>query len=340
MRGFRGSETFFRRPAGSPVAVLFPELAGDRRTRLVLLAEGLLRAAPRGRAAPPCLSALALAGDIASPEKILAERGWEDPVLLARAVAGRRSLVAARVGGEWWHSNGAGELPAGDGLAIVALAAAQDATSTAMLDAALAEYPAERVVILLPGAGRVRHPGIAAAASRGATVVRRPLDPWHGLDHAARVYCAGGEIGLLALVCGIRVAAFGGAFYTGWGVTEDAAGVPQRAFRRTLDEIFAGGCLVATRYRDPFRNALSTFEDTLALLADWRRLDAANRGIAVCVGMSFWKRRRIADFVRSSGGVPVFRRRAGAALAAARRDGAAPRAIAGWASRLPDGLAA
>ena len=34
----------------------------------------------------------------------------------------------------------------------------------------------------------------------------------------------------------------------------------------------------------------------------------ANRRIAVCVGMSFWKRRRIADFVRSAAGVPVFRR--------------------------------
>ncbi len=56
--------------------------------------------------------------------------------------------------------------------------------------------------------------------------------------------------------------------------------------------------------------------------------------------MSFWKRRRIAEFLRSSAGVPVFRRTVSGALAAARRDPQEPpRAIAGWASRLPDGLA-
>src|SRR5207302_5259325 len=88
-------------------------------------------------------------------------------------------------------------------------------------------------------------------------------------------------------------------------------------------------------YRDPFRNIATTFDDTLTILADWRRLDSANCRIAVCVGMSFWKRRRIADFVRSSAGVPVFRRTTSGALAAARRG-----SIAGWASRLPTGIAA
>src|SRR5207247_2031862 len=79
-----------------------------------------------------------------------------------------------------------------------------------------------------------------------------------------------------------------------------------------------------------------SFAEAAAILGEWRRLNDANRDIAVCVGMSFWKRRRIADFVRSSAGVPVFRRTAAAAIAAARsRSGA----IAGWASRLPDGLA-
>src|SRR5205814_1717063 len=109
---------------------------------------------------------------------------------------------------------------------------------------------------------------------------------------------------------------------------------------RTVDEIFAGACLIATRYRDPFRNIATTFDEALAILADWRRLDEANRRIAVCVGMSFWKRRRIADFVRSSAGDPVFRRTTSSALAAALPAPEAPaRAIAGWASRLPAGIA-
>ena len=148
------------------------------------------------------------------------------------------------------------------------------------------------------------------------------------------------RIRLPALLAGHPVFAFGSSFYTGWGHTRDAAGVPQQGFARTLDEIFAAHCLIATCYRDPFRNVSASFEDTLALLAEWRRIEIANRRVAVCVGMSFWKRRRVADFLRSTAGTPSFRRTgAGAVAVAQRASGTKPRAIAVWASRLPPGLA-
>src|SRR5439155_9555053 len=71
-------------------------------------------------------------------------------------------------------------------------------------------------------------------------------------------------------------------------------------------------------------------------LGEWRKIEAANRRIAVCVGMSFWKRRQIGDFLRSSNGTPAFRRTARAALAKARaRSGS----LAVWASRAPPGIA-
>src|SRR5207247_331086 len=95
-------------------------------------------------------------------------------------------------------------------------AIASDAVLATMLDAALAENPADRVVILAPG-NRLQ-PHLAAAAARGARIVGRAIDPWALLDRAARVYSAGGEIGFLALIAGVPVAAFGAAFYTGWGV--------------------------------------------------------------------------------------------------------------------------
>jgi capsular polysaccharide export protein len=374
MDRFSTSATVFRLPGGGEIEALFPELArpgaagiaawagargtAGRRARasaaalpFVLLGQGLLRAPPRGRGTPPCLSALALGisgpgppAAIVTLEGVLADRGWESPALLAQAAAARRALATARIGGAWWH--GAGELPKGDGYAIVAFAEpaiadtrTSGAVLTAMLDAALAENPGDRIVILAPRPiGAPLRSRLAAAAARGASIICRALDPWALLDRAARIYTVGGEIGFLALIAGLPVAAFGAAFYTGWGATDDRAGVPQRPFRRNVDEIFAGACLRATRYRDPFRNIRATFDEVLAILADWRRLDEANRGIAVCVGMSFWKRRRIADFVRSSAGDPVFRRTAAGALAAVRR-GAPARAIAGWASRLPGGIA-
>jgi capsular polysaccharide export protein len=62
-----------------------------------------------------------------------------------------------------------------------------------------------------------------------------------------------------------------------------------------------------------------------------------NREIAVCIGMSWWKRRRIADFLATGTRRPVFRRTiAGALEVATARHGA----IAVWATREPPGLAA
>ncbi|HEX3883561.1 MAG TPA: beta-3-deoxy-D-manno-oct-2-ulosonic acid transferase [Stellaceae bacterium] len=137
----------------------------------------------------------------------------------------------------------------------------------------------------------------------------------------------------VALLAGEQVRCEISTFYSGWGVTDDGPAVPRQPFARTVDEIFAGACLIASRYTDPFRGGPASFEDTLALVAEWRRLERANREIAVCVGMSFWKRRRIAEFLRSGEGVPVFRRTAAAAIAAAKG-----RAVACWTSRMPPGL--
>jgi capsular polysaccharide export protein len=262
----------------------------------------------------------------------------ETSELLTRAAAARRALTAARVGGAWWHAAATG-LPPGDRHSVVALddTCGAESIAAAMLDRAAAETSAGRIIVTAPGRiGRGLRAALAAAAARGAAVIDRPCDPWSLIGRAGRVYSAGGEFGFLALLAGVPVSAFAPALYAGWGATEDCGGVPKRPFRRTVDEIFAGACLVATRCRDPFRNRPASFEDVVEIAADWRRLEAANRAIAACVGMSFWKRRRVAGFVRSAAGVPPFRRSAAAALRDAARTGGM---IAGWASRLPAGLA-
>ncbi len=309
---------------------------------LLRLDSGILRAPPgRGDRAPLLsMTALAIDGpaspaDLLSADRLLSTREWETPELLRRAAAVRRELVAQRVGGAWWRD---GELPPGRGEVAVLAAEAESSAALcrAMLTAALAENPPEEIVVLAPGQTRANHL-FAAATARGCTLVTRPVDPWRIIEQARRIYSAGGETGFLALLAGREVRAFGRAFYSGWGVTADDRSVPQKPFRRTLDEIFAGACLLATRCRDPYRNTAAAFEDVMTILADWRRIEEANRRIAVLVGMSFWKRRRVADFFRSAAGPPAFRRSTRAALAAAgRRPGSA---IAVWASRAPPGLA-
>jgi capsular polysaccharide export protein len=353
-----------RRQSSGAVIGAWAGMPGSERRRsraasldlpFAMLGEGLLRPAPGAGRPGPCLSALALeiAGPVSpadelSPARLLARRGWESPALSARAAATREALVGARIGGSWWQTAGGSALPrrsyvlvvvteppvAGSGRNI------DSAALTQMIDAALTENRPERVVVLADDRRYgLQRSSLAAAAERGALVLTVPVNPWAALERAERVYSGGGEIGFLALLAGLGVRCFGPSFYAGWGLTEDEPAVPQQAFARSFDEIFAGSCLVATRYLDPFRNAPASFEDTLALLTDWRRIEESNRRIAVCVGMSFWKQCRVADFLASSAGAPVFRRSARAAVSAALGTaGAPPRAIAVWASRIPAGL--
>jgi capsular polysaccharide export protein len=351
---------------GDALAALFPDFsnggelvglatwAGSRQVRQVearaaslglpalALDCGLLRAPPWREGAAPVVSVTAVAmsgpaspADMLCPVRVLATPGWEMPALLARAAAARRELVSRQVGGSWWHS---GELPAEQGLALVDAAGTGPLSTTllrTMLAAALAENETFKVVILAPHP-LARSDLLADAIARGAAVVAPPVDPWAAIARAERVYAAGGEIGFLALLAGRAVHCFDESFYSGWGLTLDDPRVPQRSFQRTVDEIFAGACLVATRYLDPYRKTASSIEQILSILADWRTIESANRRVAVLVGMSFWKRRRVTDFFRSSAGTPVFRRTSAGALRAA--SGGSSGAIAVWASRTPAGL--
>ena len=335
---------------GTPV-VLWVGTAGAGRLRrraaalgvpFVLLGEGLLRT-PRRRTVVSA-TALTVAGpgsaaDMLDPVRVLDTRAWETEKLLRRAATARRELVASRVGGAWWE--GGVSLPRGDGLVFVDMrdtGGADRGRLRPMLTAALAENSAGKVIVLAPRDPR-SHAGLGEvlgdAAAAGCVIVAEPVDPWSAIERAHRVYVCGGEFGFLALLAGCTVRCFDAAFYAGWGVTADDPAVPRRAFERSIDAIFAGACLVATRCRDPYRKTQAAFEEVVGILVDWRRAEMTNRRIAVCVGMSFWKRRRIAELLRCSAGAPVFRRRAASAVATARERAGA---IAVWASRMPPAL--
>jgi capsular polysaccharide export protein len=321
----------------------------------LLFGPGLMRAPPGWGAAPPILSVTAheITGpsspvDLLSPDRLLASSGWENPALLARAAGLRHEIVSRRLGGPWWNTGADPGLPRGGGHALILVdgnwASADASTSlellSAMLAAARAEGSSHQIVLVAPGSGvhrRLPAGFFRDAAARGCTVLTGSVDIWEAVARAESVYTAGGEAGFLALLTGARIRCFSDSFYSGWGITTDEPGVARKPLRRTVDEIFAGACLLATRYLDPYRPEAASIEDILDILAEWKKIEAANREVAVCLGMSFWKRRQVRDFLRSSAGAPAFRRTKNAALAAACRR---PRgSIAVWASRAPAGLA-
>jgi capsular polysaccharide export protein len=319
------------------------------------LGPGLLRAPPGWGRVRPVLSATAhevtgpsTVADILDSGRLLLTQGWEDPGLLARAARARRDTVSQRLGGPWWNSGATSELPRNDGFTLLVIDNEKQCGAKgsffpalpAMVAAALAESGPEKIVLVAScPSGRLRRlsGSWGEAIARGCTVLTRPVDLWAAIQRAKCVYAAGGEAGFLALLAGASVRCFADSFYSGWGITSDEPGVRQKPFRRTIDEILAGACLIATRYLDPYHQTATSFEQILAIVGEWRKIEADNRRITVCLGMSLWKRRQIADFLRSHAGKPAFRRTARAAFARARiRSGGA---IAVWASRAPTGLA-
>ena len=318
----------------------------------LLFGSGLLRAPPGWGARNPVLSvtAQAMTGprspiDLLDPERLLASSGWESSGLLGRASGLRHEIVSRRLAGPWWSREPDPGLPRGGRHALILGDSNPEGANSlellnAMLQAARAENASRQTVIVAPrhrGGRRLAAGFLRDAAANGCTVLTGTVDIWEAIGGAESVYTAGGETGFLALLAGARIRCFADSFYSGWGITTDEPGVPQKPLRRTIDEVFAGACLLATRYLDPYRREPASFEDILEILADWQKIEAANRDVTVCLGMSFWKRRQVRDFFRSSAGTPAFRRTTDAGLAAARRR---PRgSIAVWASRAPAGLA-
>ena len=90
------------------------------------------------------------------------------------------------------------------------------------------------------------------------------------------------------------------------------------------------------RYRDPFTGQDSDIGAAIALLAEWRRTLAANRGIVAACGMAWWKRREIAQFLWAPGQPLRFFWSERRAIAYTTKTGGA---IAAWPSRISVGMA-
>jgi capsular polysaccharide export protein len=296
---------------------------------------------PRFLADPPWLSAALGGGSAAAgapcpvlpgSAEVALSSGPDDAATLRRAADGAAAMVRHRVGGAAWADPPPASVLARPGLGLVVLDCSGDSgRDQAMLAAALARHDAARVAVA--GAS----PALAAtAAAAGCRLLPQgAYDPWPLVELADEVHAAGtGVLGLLGLLAGCAVHAHAPAWFAGWGATVDGPDVPPRAATRSPAQVAAAWLLGGASYRDPFTGGATTFEAALDIAVEWRRLCDANRGIAGCVGMQFWKRRRIGGFLHTGVRPPP---QGDAAVAAARRDGGA---VAAWASRMPKGLQA
>ena len=185
-----------------------------------------------------------------------------------------------------------------------------------MLAAAIASSGAANTILVSDRPGR-----LAARCTRlGVTLLSGVLDPWPLIEEAATIHAAAdSEPGLLARLAGVPLQIHGQGLLT---QSDDPA------------TLAAATLLLGTRYIDPASGAATTVESFLDHAAEWRRQTAGHAEIACCVGISFWKRRRMTEMLGAHRR-PSFRRTARAAVTAASRQGGD---IAVWASRAPPGL--
>ena len=239
---------------------------------------------------------------------------WPTADLLTRASGIAQRLRQSRLGGTWWgrtpHRSTAGH--------SVVFAAPLAATTRAMLQDAIDRSDAARTILVMPRPGRLT----AHCKRLGIRVLDGVVDPWALMEEAACLHAtAYSDEAVLARLVGTPVQCHG-----------------LGAASLTVDpvQLVAACVLLGARYADPFTGRAATCEEFLSLAEDWRRHSTANADIACCVGVSFWKRRRIGAMLGAAG-TPAFHDDPKTAVAVAVRRGGS---IAVWPSREPAGLQA
>ena len=231
---------------------------------------------------------------------------WFDQAMATRAQAVLRRVTAGRIAGTWW-----GRQPAvSASRRAVVFAGPDHAATLRLLERAIGESGADRTILV------AANPAPFAAFPLAA-VLSGVIDPWPLLAEAATIHATPwSDAWTIAALLGKVLARPGGAL--------DPA------------RVAAAALLLGARYLDPFTGQSIACEAFLAMAEDWRRHAATKASIGCCVGVSFWKRDRIAAILGDAA-TPAFRDTATSALAIAQSRDAA---VAVWPSRQPPTLQA
>jgi capsular polysaccharide export protein len=251
-----------------------------------------------------------------------------DAALKAQALTFADQISAAQVGGRFWTQKLI------DGPERIVLRPATLGVLDDAIRQALRAHAAGDILLL---ADRMPRSTAERVRRLGMTMVTGAVDPWSVLARARAMYVGGDdELAFLGLLAGVPVHCHAPGLASGWGLTIDSPALPSMIAAygtRSLGDLAAALLLQGVRYGDPRTGQLMDCAGAIALLTEWRDLVRRNRAVGCCVGVSFWKRARLAGFFHNGERPPKFCSQTAAALATARG-----RAVAGWNSRLPNGL--
>jgi capsular polysaccharide export protein len=118
------------------------------------------------------------------------------------------------------------------------------------------------------------------------------------LKYADEVHTMTSLVGFEALLRGINVVTYGGAFYAGWGLTTDTYTCERRTRRLDLYELIAATYILYPRYIDPLTKKRCEIEDVLTFI-DQERVHYAHSS---SVKIRNWLSRKIQLAIRVAKG--------------------------------------
>ena len=281
--------------------------AAERGLPLVRLEDGFLRSVGLGGEEPPLsvvVDDLGIYYDAGAPSRL--ERLIAAP--LTPAQEARAQALAAR-----WRTaraskyNAAREAPGlvreGDVLVIdqtfgdasIAYGAATPASFHRMLEAALDEHPAARVLLkvhpdVLAGHKRGHFAQLSPGAAARVTLLASPAHPSGLLERVHSVYSVTSQMGFEALLWGRPVRCFGLPFYAGWGLTSDELDAPARRGRAPAAALWHAALVDYPRYIDPETGERCEPERLLDWMGLQRRMRERFPAQMVAIGFSRWKK--------------------------------------------------
>lgn len=174
-----------------------------------------------------------------------------------------------------------------------------------MLDAAIAENPESKIVVRThPDVVSGRRSGylVDYAKMCGVEITAEVDNPIQWLNKASRVYVGTSQMGYEALLCGCEVVVFGRPFYAGWGLTDDRISIKRRCRQRSVDQLFYACHMWLARYVCPISAEAWSLSQCLDHVIEQKRQFARNAHHYCCVGITPWKRRYLARYLRSPNG--------------------------------------
>ncbi|MFK7993432.1 MAG: capsular polysaccharide biosynthesis protein [Granulosicoccus sp.] len=175
----------------------------------------------------------------------------------------------------------------------------------ALLDRAIDENPEARVVVRT-------HPDVVAGRRKGYLQERARMHgipvsasadnpiPW--MKRSSVVYVGTSQLGYEALLCGCTVKVGGKPFYAGWGLTEDFQSLDRRVRQRSVDQLFHATHVQHAKYCCPVTGKRWNLHECLEHVQLQHSYFKRNAGKRLCVGITPWKRKFIAQFMRSPDG--------------------------------------